>query len=178
MNSYEALEIIGLPWPRTGKVSCPAHADKTPSLHLYQDHFYCFSCGANGDGYGLIALFQERDVADVLREYGDGAPALNRPQRRVTLEVGPNALRRDLRRRLREAEYEVFDRLWEVFGPWEDDFFLAEIDNMTLSLEELVAEIDDEDVPLVEKRKRIDQWRREQMRWLDKRDEKLNGRKR
>ena len=34
---------------------CPFHNDKTPSLKLYPDHFYCFGCGETGDGTGFVA---------------------------------------------------------------------------------------------------------------------------
>jgi DNA polymerase-1 len=54
--------IIGQPL-HNGKISCPFHADDTPSCHIYTDHFYCFGCGAHGDAItwlreieGLIPL--------------------------------------------------------------------------------------------------------------------------
>ena len=28
---------------------CPFHTEKTPSLKIYDDSFYCFGCGATGD---------------------------------------------------------------------------------------------------------------------------------
>lgn len=28
---------------------CPFHAEKTASMKLYHDHFYCFGCGEHGD---------------------------------------------------------------------------------------------------------------------------------
>ena len=28
---------------------CPFHAEKTPSFHVYDDHFHCYGCGAHGD---------------------------------------------------------------------------------------------------------------------------------
>jgi DNA polymerase family A/CHC2 zinc finger/Toprim domain len=28
---------------------CPFHADNTPSLHIYPDHYFCFSCGTHGN---------------------------------------------------------------------------------------------------------------------------------
>ena len=33
---------------RDGKVACPFHQDRTPSLHVYQDGWYCFGCDAGG----------------------------------------------------------------------------------------------------------------------------------
>jgi DNA polymerase I-like protein with 3'-5' exonuclease and polymerase domains len=34
--------------PVNGKIACPFHEDDTPSLHVYQDHYHCFGCGAHG----------------------------------------------------------------------------------------------------------------------------------
>ena len=38
-----------------GFMRCPFHADRTPSLKLYGDHFHCFGCGAHGDVIDLAA---------------------------------------------------------------------------------------------------------------------------
>ena len=38
-----------------GFMRCPFHADRTPSLKLYGDHFHCFGCGAHGDVIDLTA---------------------------------------------------------------------------------------------------------------------------
>jgi hypothetical protein len=40
-------DIIGV--PRDTKIACPFHSDNEPSCHIYDDHFYCFGCGAHGD---------------------------------------------------------------------------------------------------------------------------------
>jgi DNA primase len=31
---------------------CPFHREKTPSFHVYPDHFHCYGCGAHGDAIG------------------------------------------------------------------------------------------------------------------------------
>lgn len=76
MTIDEALDELGLVLPRSRKLPCPDHYDKTASLHVYADHFYCFSCAKHGDAFGLIALFQGKPVEEVLRTYrpsqGDG----------------------------------------------------------------------------------------------------------
>ena len=38
-----------------GFMRCPFHADRTPSLKLYGDHFHCCGCGAHGDVIDLTA---------------------------------------------------------------------------------------------------------------------------
>jgi len=43
---------------RDGKVSCPFHEDRTPSLHVYETPaggWYCFGCGRGTSVYDLAA---------------------------------------------------------------------------------------------------------------------------
>ena len=41
-----AAERYGLPIKQGNMVCCPFHADRTPSMKLNEDYFYCFGCGA------------------------------------------------------------------------------------------------------------------------------------
>ena len=43
-----AAQLYGIS-SRNGNVRCIFHADNTPSMKLYDDHFHCFGCGAHGD---------------------------------------------------------------------------------------------------------------------------------
>ena len=38
-----------------GMACCPFHDDHTPSMKLYEDHFFCFGCGKHGDVIDLAA---------------------------------------------------------------------------------------------------------------------------
>ena len=40
---------------RNGMTACIFHDDRNPSMKLYQDHFFCFGCGACGDVTAFIA---------------------------------------------------------------------------------------------------------------------------
>ena len=51
----EAAEYYGLGVNRGSMVCCPFHADRTPSMKLNEDYFYCFGCGATGDMIDLVA---------------------------------------------------------------------------------------------------------------------------
>ena len=50
-----AAERFGLEVNYAGMVRCPFHDDHTPSMKLYDDHFYCFGCGRHGDVVDLTA---------------------------------------------------------------------------------------------------------------------------
>ena len=51
----EAAEYYGLEVKRGSMVCCPFHNDRTPSMKLNEDYFYCFGCGATGDVIDLAA---------------------------------------------------------------------------------------------------------------------------
>ena len=50
-----AAEKYGLEVNDSGMARCPFHNDRTPSMKLYPDHFYCFGCGKSGDVVDLAA---------------------------------------------------------------------------------------------------------------------------
>ena len=65
MNQFEAVkaavtprmaaERYGLLIQQGSMTRCPFHADRTPSMKLNEDYFYCFGCGASGDVIDLAA---------------------------------------------------------------------------------------------------------------------------
>lgn len=67
MNLYEQIkthitpklvtERYGPQIHRGDMICCPFHDDKTPSMKLYDDHFYCFGCQKSGDVIDLAAQF-------------------------------------------------------------------------------------------------------------------------
>jgi hypothetical protein len=58
-------QLTGQRVGRSGKVRCPFHEDRTPSLHVYEDPergWYCFGCGRGGSIYDLAALLWQRET--------------------------------------------------------------------------------------------------------------------
>ena len=51
----QAAEHYGLKIGQGNMVCCPFHADRTPSMKLNEDYFYCFGCGIHGDVIDLVA---------------------------------------------------------------------------------------------------------------------------
>ena len=50
----QVAELYGIDTKR-GMINCIFHNDKTPSMKLYDDHYYCFGCGAHGDAVSFAA---------------------------------------------------------------------------------------------------------------------------
>jgi DNA primase len=39
---------------KTWTATCPFHAERRPSFHVFQDHYHCFGCGAHGDVFDWL----------------------------------------------------------------------------------------------------------------------------
>lgn len=85
----DAARRYGLTVQRNGMALCPFHNDTHPSMKLYDDHFYCFACGAHGDVIDLTAkllgLNFKEAVHQLAVDFGispnDDPPAAVKPPR-------------------------------------------------------------------------------------------------
>ena len=107
----EALEQLEIERPRNNKIGCPScGSENTPALHLYEDHYYCYSCGKSGDGAGLIALYTGENVRTVLKRYSKGRPA-----RRVGPKLTPLTIDKAISRKYRDIHNWWFPLLHEMY---------------------------------------------------------------
>ena len=78
---------------KRGFMRCLFHADRTPSLKLYGDHFHCFGCGAHGDVIdltaGLLGCSKSEAASRLAADFGYG---------RLVPPVGLAACKRELAR--------------------------------------------------------------------------------
>jgi DNA primase len=51
-----------------GKALCPFHHDSIPSCHIYDNHFFCFGCGARGDALAWLEYVHNLSKADAIKE--------------------------------------------------------------------------------------------------------------
>jgi hypothetical protein len=59
-------DLIGRPL-QNGKIHCPFHADRTPSLQVYPDHYHCYGCGAHGDHLDWLTLAEGKTREEAIR---------------------------------------------------------------------------------------------------------------
>lgn len=52
---------------KAGKALCPFHHEKSPSFRVYEDHFYCFGCGAGGDLIRFAREYHGLSMGDAIR---------------------------------------------------------------------------------------------------------------
>lgn len=107
-----AAERYGLPIQQGGMVCCPFHADRTPSMKLNEDYFYCFGCGATGDVIDLAArLFDLSKYEAVQKLAADFGISGEKPSVLAKLKRGKTQA---------EAERHCFWVLRDYFGILQD----------------------------------------------------------
>ena len=108
----EAAERYGLKVNRGGMVCCPFHADRTPSMKLNEDYFYCFGCGASGDVIDFVARLFHLPPAEAAKKLEeDFGIAKQKPSVLAKLKRGKTQV---------EAERHSFRVLWDYFGILQD----------------------------------------------------------
>ena len=63
----EAMELYGFEVSSKGFALCPFHNEKTASLKVYSNSFYCFGCGANGDVISFIRKLLNLNFTDAIK---------------------------------------------------------------------------------------------------------------
>lgn len=53
--------------PKHGKVACPHHNDKTPSMKVYAENVHCFGCGWHGDSLDIYAKANNLTLQEAIR---------------------------------------------------------------------------------------------------------------
>ena len=107
-----AAERYGLPVRQGSMVCCPFHADRTPSMKLNEDYFYCFGCGATGDVIDLAArLFDLSKYEAVQKLAADFGISGEKPSVLAKLKRGKTQA---------EAERHCFRVLRDYFGILQD----------------------------------------------------------
>ena len=58
LDIMEVLNFYNIPIDKTNKILCPFHNDLRPSMKIYDDHGYCFSCGKRADVADIIGAIK------------------------------------------------------------------------------------------------------------------------
>lgn len=90
---------------------CPFHDDKSPSLKIYPENFYCFGCGETGDATGFVAkLFGISQLEAAKKISYDFGFNLFNGEIAVPIKMTPNS-KTEYWRWLRKADYSVSEYL-------------------------------------------------------------------
>ena len=75
---YSMMDVIqryGFHPNRAGFICCPFHTgDRTASMKIYPDSFYCFACGAVGDIFTFVQRMENTDFKGAFLALGGSYP--------------------------------------------------------------------------------------------------------
>ena len=111
----DLLALIGVPaellqqyyglTPKHGKVCCPFHADKTPSMKVDDRRVHCFGCGWNGDSLDIYAKANNLTLQEAIRHLRHQAGETGEGWREKALEA---KRRRQIEARIHEEAAACF----------------------------------------------------------------------
>ena len=66
----EVVRQYGIEINRAGFCRCPFHNERTASMKIYAQSFYCFGCGVGGDVIDFVRLYERCDFKTAFRMLG------------------------------------------------------------------------------------------------------------
>jgi DNA primase len=94
---------------RQWKGCCPFHGEKSPSFHVYDDHYHCYGCGEHGDAIAFVMRNQGAGFMEAVEQLaGEAGMEVPKPspeaaeaeRRRLDLNAVLNAAAQSFQRRL------------------------------------------------------------------------------
>lgn len=145
----DILARYSLPRPdRSGFIPCPFHADRTPSLRIYERDFYCFGCGEGGDVLDFMQRMEDLSFREAFEALGGTYPkkseepsfkrrrlAYQRKMRREAARNREEAERRERQELIRQSNdlywcvklYEPLSDAWcDAYNAWQKVLYRLE----------------------------------------------------
>lgn len=72
-QEYSMRDIVGrygLIPNRGGFIPCPFHKENTASMKIYENGYYCFGCGENGDIFDFVQRMENVDFKEAFQALG------------------------------------------------------------------------------------------------------------
>lgn len=105
----DAFNYYGYEVNHHGYAACPFHNEKTASLKVYKDHFYCYGCGTSGDVTALVMKLFDIGFIDAIRKINTDF-SLNLPVEQEKLSLSEQIKLAQKSRKLEEAKQEEQQR--------------------------------------------------------------------
>lgn len=117
----DIVERYGFRPTRAGFIPCPFHSDdRQASLKIYQDSFFCFSCGAHGDIIDFVMMMDDVDFKTAFQSLGG---EYQKPTFSSRMKIYEARKRQEMRRKARgriaaqkELNKHTYNRLQVLYG--------------------------------------------------------------
>jgi len=111
VTMQDVLDRYGFQVNRKGFMPCPFHNEKTASLKIYRNSFYCFGCGAGNSVIDFVMLMENCSFEDAIRKLGGDEPIKFSEKRRVA-GIKRNQERLAKKRQTKENQYHNLQDEW------------------------------------------------------------------
>jgi len=117
-------EHYGFELSRGGRIKCPFHDDRNPSMKIYEGNrgYYCFACNRGGNVINFVSeLFniEKRDAMLKINEDFHLGIVCEKPTLRQATELSKQVRKREIERRERERiETEQNERRQALLNEW------------------------------------------------------------
>lgn len=114
----DMLERYGLPKPnRAGFICCPFHREKTASMKIYKDSYYCFGCGAGGDIFTLAQRMDNLTFKEAFAALGGGYETTFSARLKIYQAQKKREMQRKAEEKLKRKR-ELAGLLMDVYRKW------------------------------------------------------------
>lgn len=144
LSMREIVEQYGIKIDRRGFCCCPFHKEKTGSMKIYKDSYYCFGCGESGDIFTFVQKMDDVDFKTAFKNlggtYGDESDYRHKLYRyrierqKETEEERKRRRAEEKQRILQEIKLQrLFTRLFPIF----DDDWCSSVNRLEYLLNKL-----------------------------------------
>ncbi len=113
----EMAERYGIKVNRNGFCRCIFHNERTPSMKLYKDSFYCFSCQKSGDVFTFVQKMDGMSFKEAFKALGGDSDNSFSARKRIYQAQKKREMERKAGERLKR-ERELNRLLMEVYRRW------------------------------------------------------------
>lgn len=120
VTTRQAAEYYNLPINRAGKIACPFHSDRTPSMKV-DKRFHCFGCGADGDVIDFTAQLYGLDAKSAAEKLAaDFQISYEQNKRKETVKQSVREKSEEqMYRELEEKCFRVLSDYFHLLRHWE-----------------------------------------------------------
>lgn len=126
LTMHDVLLRNGIKVNRNGFITCPFHTEKTASMKIFGDSFYCFACGAYGDIFDMEMQLNHCDFRTAYEILGGGekpswrAVVIANKAKRLREEADREATEEKLKIKTVALYITAYRKLIEISEPFSD----------------------------------------------------------
>lgn len=103
VSMRSVVERYGIKINRSGFCKCPFHSERTASMKIYKDSYYCFGCEKSGDVFTFVENIENCDFKTAFEMLGG---TYSKPDSMTNLRQ----YRRQKRQETRQTKIDILDK--------------------------------------------------------------------